>query len=314
LCLAIAKKPGGVITKEWLKNGQSSNSDGSGFAFVNKDGNIIIRKFLNGFRKFYKNLRAAEAENPESPFLIHFRLATHGARDKNNCHPFFLSSDGVSAAAVHNGVINVPIPKGSNDSDTAFFLREIVTPNMKEILFTPFIKEAFERRLSYNKVVFLTNNKEIIFLNEKSGHWDDENLVWYSNSSYMHACKISSSWMGHGSWISDYYDEKYGTGKYESTADSVETKRWDNKRDYLLGEGDLSSYFKCQFCDLSITEEEAFEITDDNNQERYIICSDCDDLWRDVQGTRSTPITSESQLSPSEVDALMKEAGIYIHT
>ncbi len=87
MCLAIVK-PGGVsLPEEHLAQGWINNSDGGGFAYIEK-GEV---KFEKGFFKYQDWLAAYKAKLelfPNSPFLIHFRIASQGDKAAGNTHPF----------------------------------------------------------------------------------------------------------------------------------------------------------------------------------------------------------------------------------
>ena len=89
MCIAIYKPSDKELTKETLETCFNANPDGAGFAYINTDyvghKKIKIKKTLD-FEDFYQKYERALSLAPESPFLIHFRIKTHGDRDWETLH------------------------------------------------------------------------------------------------------------------------------------------------------------------------------------------------------------------------------------
>ena len=181
MCLAIYKPAGFSIPTEHLRAGFINNPHGAGFAYA-KDGVVVIRK---GFFTSFEFLAAYEKEVlPEMPVLVHFRWATHGKRNKFNCHPWPVC--GGEFAAVHNGIIN--IQSTNKKSDTGHFIDLVLTPALEAFSDPshPALKFMVEETVgSHNKVVVMSGSGEVTIYNEKSGEWNGG--VWYSNSGYEFA-------------------------------------------------------------------------------------------------------------------------------
>ncbi len=87
MCIAVYKPKEAVLTKRTLKNCFDNNPDGAGFAYPNDEGTKIeVRRGYFGFRKFWRDYKAVQ--DKEKPMLIHFRIATSGCIDEENCHPW----------------------------------------------------------------------------------------------------------------------------------------------------------------------------------------------------------------------------------
>lgn len=179
MCVAIVKPADKIITEETLRLCFKQNPDGCGFAYVNLDGNIIIYKSMD-FDPFYAEYQAAIAACPQSPFLIHFRIKTHGTKDIFNCHPFQINEDMVF---IHNGVINAaPACPDKRKSDTQMF-NETVLQSLPEGWFDcAGIHTLIEKYIDYSKLAVLhrRNGGEIRLYNEEKGSWEDG--VWFSNT------------------------------------------------------------------------------------------------------------------------------------
>lgn len=175
MCIAIVKKPGGVITDEQLQQCHLSNSDGAGFAYVKGDGEVVVEKGFFDPQKMIEAVRAAEkiAEAEGSPMLIHFRISTGGKVDADNCHPFAYDH----GAGIHNGWF---FPATSDKSDTREFFEEAGPVFSKENVERN--AKGLDTAFGGNKVAFLFKDKTFHIVNESSGQWHDG--VWYSNSSW----------------------------------------------------------------------------------------------------------------------------------
>lgn len=191
MCLAIFKPFGQVIDIEKLKNGFHNNDDGAGFSVSN--GEKIVG--FKGYFTFAEFMEKYDNYNkPEYATAVHFRMATHGAKNKDNCHPFRLSRDWM---AIHNGIL--PWKSDAAHSDTYYFCKEVLRPLCKNGRITdPKVLSILEDHIDYNKIVIMNKNGTAIILNENSGHWKEG--IWYSNSGYEE--RTWTSW--------NYHDDDYG--------------------------------------------------------------------------------------------------------
>jgi hypothetical protein len=184
MCLAVLVKPGGVFTEEQAAEAFKCNSDGAGFAFVNNSGDISLYKGYMKFSDFWEAFKGATesgGKDPESPIAIHFRIATAGRVEKDNCHPF-LFNDGTAVAA-HNGCLWHG-SRADEKSDTREFV-EMVSPFLtEERVADPEKLRKVGHAVAGNKIVLLYKSKNFAIINESQGHWDEKQLVWYSNHSY----------------------------------------------------------------------------------------------------------------------------------
>lgn len=182
MCLLIYKPPDAPLPEEHLKRGFEHNSDGAGFMYADK-GILTIDKGFFIWEEFITAYNEALKEHPKAPFVVHFRLATSGLRDADNCHPHWVYDDpGVGLA--HNGIFsdfNPPI--NSKYSDTVAFAKYIRSLKQPHFMDDEITLKTLEKDIgTYNKVAFLQEDGKITILNEKQGDWDKG--VWYSNASY----------------------------------------------------------------------------------------------------------------------------------
>jgi glutamine amidotransferase len=183
MCIAIWKPAEVSISRDVLKTCFDNNDHGAGFAYINTDimgkREIKIRKTMN-FEVFYRKYTRAVRMNPDSPFIIHFRIATHGTVDAYNCHPFKVNEDLVFA---HNGVIH-KATKDARKSDTQMFNMEILKKiNHLELMWNPAVKVLIENYIgSTNKLILMDIDGEVNIFNEGAGNWHEG--AWYSNLSW----------------------------------------------------------------------------------------------------------------------------------
>lgn len=174
MCIAILKPKDKTISKEILEACHSRNKDGIGFAYVN-NGKVIIKKFMD-FDKFYKEYLDVEGI---SNMLIHFRIATHGNVEVNNCHPFKLND---RMALIHNGIISGYGSKTDNKVDTQDFIDKVIGKISYKMWKNPSYRELVGDAIGYSKFCILDNQDNYYIINEKKGSWVDG--IWYSNDSY----------------------------------------------------------------------------------------------------------------------------------
>ena len=176
MCIAILKKNGHEISKQTLKNCFDSNPDGAGFMFAD-NGSLFIHKGFMNFDTFYKSYKKTNTKDKTT--LIHFRIKTHGAISKENCHPFLVSD---YLGFIHNGVIDIKT-KGT-ESDTMSFNRNYLKKikSLHKLIKSNGIKKLIADRIENSKLVFLDKFGKYTIINEKMGQWD--NGSWFSNSSY----------------------------------------------------------------------------------------------------------------------------------
>lgn len=191
MCIAIVKPVGTDISRDILENCAENNPDGCGFAYINVDNQgkrrLKTRKAMD-FDSFYEKYEKAIEQNPESPFLIHFRIKTHGKIDLANCHPFQVDAEHVF---IHNGTIS-GLKKEDDMSDTRVFNRDMLRILPKDWNKNSGIKSLIEEFIGYSKLAVLNLDGEVNIYNEQKGYWIGE--VWYSNKSYEKKVPVKSTY------------------------------------------------------------------------------------------------------------------------
>lgn len=188
MCIAALVKPGATVPDATLHKMANANRNGVGIGYVmvNEKGasEVCIEKGLFNSQMWVDKFRAIQKAAPDSPVLLHARIATLGRVTRDNCHPFNIK-DG---ALIHNGMLWSSYD-GYNalKSDTREFAERMHNNFVYEDIM--FDKKAIEESISYNKIVLLFKDKRYIILNESLGEWRDD--VWFSNHNYRSASSIA---------------------------------------------------------------------------------------------------------------------------
>lgn len=98
MCVIVTAEKGSMPTIDQLTRMSETNPDGAGIAWHDGNGLHRVRHSDNG--KTLAFITEHWNELKATPCLIHFRLATHGAVNTENTHPFryTLGNDGYEAA------------------------------------------------------------------------------------------------------------------------------------------------------------------------------------------------------------------------
>lgn len=177
MCLAIYKPAKCLPDMGALEEGFRCNSHGAGFA-VAHDGKLTLYKGFFTFDAF----RQAFEPFAEDQCAIHFRLATHGKRDQNNCHPFVVTT---GLSVIHNGILPIKCNVSEDMSDTWHYNKLILRPMAKrdpDFFLRSDVRFMGEAAISGSKFVFLRADGEVGIWNEDDGLW--EGGIWYSNRSH----------------------------------------------------------------------------------------------------------------------------------
>ena len=220
MCLLTFMPQGVDMDYERALTSAKANPDGFGFAIhagvaIIKDHDMDFDKLWGRWVEMRKSYRGHA--------LFHWRIATHGTTNLDNCHPFDVGDNGKSVLA-HNGMLPLTMPIGDNRSDTKLFA-EYVLPYVGGVKALDY-KEKFDdvaRWAGGNKFVILTVEENVdrdwYIVNEDLGHWDND--VWWSNSSYKRM------------YATNYVNYGYKTSPYLGKPYSSYQGGWDHGRDDL---------------------------------------------------------------------------------
>lgn len=175
MCLIIASTQGQQIEPDMLQRAAKDNPHGIGLSYV-ENGMIKVFKTFSVDKLIKKLNRSIYPDNKK--FVIHFRWGTGGYVDYANCHPYYIQKDIVMC---HNGIINIDTPN-KNYCDTWHFVKMLRDDGfVKADFFVPENQVVIEEFVGKgNKLVFHTDDDNILIYNEAAGVWRDS--VWYSNT------------------------------------------------------------------------------------------------------------------------------------
>jgi hypothetical protein len=243
MCIAIYQSPGNKLPKDQLVQSWHSNPDGAGIAYFDENGEIVIEKDMTLDGILYKYERAVDRYAQTSPFAVHFRIATHGSVNIDNCHPFRVSEDTV---LIHNGIIPVMFNKKDTRSDTRVFVDEYLTKLPANWMDDDHLFDMVETYIANSKLVILSRAGEYdsYIANEKSGHWSSDRKFWYSNASYMNSRKMLWS------------DNQLSLGCDINIQDDYDTATLPEC--YICGEAAVFDYvcYNCESCQRCYQEDE----------------------------------------------------------
>lgn len=185
MCLLVVSSPNSTPKRKDLECASSNNPHGFGYAVI--AGNKIITGRGMSSKKVIKEFLAVRKQYPGSYAMFHARLATHGVKNDDNCHPFKVGGSELTYLA-HNGVLSVDIPANDMRSDTRIFAEDIL-PSMGGItaLDNTNLYRMIEGWASGSKIAVFTLDPnaeyDCYIINENLGHWDNAGN-WWSNDTY----------------------------------------------------------------------------------------------------------------------------------
>jgi len=199
MCLIIANPAGNFVPTDFILNAYSTNSDGFGVMFA-KNNLLRIKRGLFSISHIVDIFD--ELNKAKKPYVAHFRYATHGTTNGQNCHPFPISGKLGGVAMVHNGTLAGVEWRRKDKSDTAILADRIEAHigrsdfGARDLFKTevPEIRQRYTKAIGTDKLVFMNGKEEINIYNEGQGIWLEG--VWYSNLYSLLPDNVSV-----GSWV-----------------------------------------------------------------------------------------------------------------
>ena len=116
MCVIVTAEKGSMPTIDQLTRMSETNPDGAGIAWHDGNGLHRVRHSDNG--KTLAFITEHWNELKATPCLIHFRLATHGAVNTENTHPFrYTLGNDEHGYIAHNGIAH-SYTRGRHASDS----------------------------------------------------------------------------------------------------------------------------------------------------------------------------------------------------
>ena len=172
MCLAIYKPKNKSVPLEYLKHAKTVNPDGIGIAYSDRQG-LHVYKTLD---KIDTMIDIIDKNLKNFDLLIHFRYATKGHIEKDNCHPFL--SDKKNLALIHNGTF---YEFGSPEkSDTKEFCEKLVFPIFAKTGYSKGFLNLMEHFAQDQRLATIDHNGKVMVYCPKN--WIVREGVYYSNS------------------------------------------------------------------------------------------------------------------------------------
>ena len=236
MCLIVHAKAGVAVPRDLIEDAFYGNSNGFGLMWF-EDGQVRVVKD--------HDMRPAQIDELVSGTLqfervLHFRMATHGGVNHSNTHPFEIVP---GMHMMHNGILPCTAARGSGDSDTAVFVKDVVRPLVEaggyEALDNAGVVNLIDHmRGSGNRLVFMDGTGQVrIFGRELGVEWKD---LWCSNTyawtlwddrpkstgatMYPYITKSHSSMLTYGSkgWDADYFNRDDDDALYDKWLEQSE--------------------------------------------------------------------------------------------
>lgn len=195
MCVICYKPKGAKLpSRDTLETCFINNPHGAGYA-IWRDGkkHLYYKKGFFDFDSLYTAL-LSEKINDKDIVGVHFRIATHGALEPKNCHPFFVSAEKESPFSVqgscksvlfHNGILNKKYSYKKDVSDTYLFTLALGTRE-KDLIARgeDALKNFIAKETEGSRILYFHASEKTIIM---SGNWefDKDTGCYFSNNSYL---------------------------------------------------------------------------------------------------------------------------------
>lgn len=209
MCLIIDKPAGKKLERGVLERSLSRNPDGWGLMYADA-GSIIVHKGLLPT----EFLRIAYSIPKTAHVVYHHRLATHGSKTMDNCHPFPVTDD---IYMMHNGILGITTTLEHDKTDSYHFARYVLRPmlmNDPSLFGTARFADLIESLIDKDKIVLLRADGAC----QRIGEGVERKGLWYSNEYSFRDYAIR------------FYDKSgYASYNYADSYYSVSRSREDEK-------------------------------------------------------------------------------------
>lgn len=227
-----------ALAREWLKDFYRYNPDGLGVMYV--EGNeLIVERTVGTLGEqidLYNRIRALGKN-----VIFHIRRQTHGDKSLEMCHPYEVFGENrphptipdYQMQLMHNGVLATGNAKGTDKSDTWWFIEDYFRPLVEADPIGFFENTVLHKILGNfignNRFAIMDNRGNQVIINQDQGvFWDGR---WMSNTYAWDAVKagvvkprlpaVGGRW-GKGVSLWDPWDSQGGNLNYESSWDIEE--------------------------------------------------------------------------------------------
>jgi hypothetical protein len=224
MCLIIAKPAGVKVPPEaHFRIGYKNNGDGLGLAYWKSDntnGLVTIKKDFDTIDQMITFIN--DNIGKDDLLIVHFRLATHGLKDKGNRHPFPITDNSglmreleleSRMVVAHNGIIS-QYNDHKKYSDTQKFVMDILgDPVIMNNIRNSTIQKLIIEYVGRDKLAIGIGNGDLLLL----GEYEKDGGCFYSNTGY----KVDRTYLYQRHWNGSYdvnaYNKSYSiTDKREN--------------------------------------------------------------------------------------------------
>lgn len=211
MCVIVHQPAETEFEKETFDKLWKRNDDGGGFAFINGRNQVQTFKYMDP-NEYWMNYRTWRGRYPETDFMLHLRITTHGKTDLTNVHPFKVDEHTVLA---HNGIIGSVYDYQDGRSDTRVFIENVLSKLPTNWYLDDDLMLLVEEAIGTSRVMLLTSNPQsdesVIYLNRS--RWEKHEGLVMSNThgletqfSYNYGEYWNNRWQPSGkggSWINN---------------------------------------------------------------------------------------------------------------
>lgn len=155
MCVIIYKKKDSNIELETLLLARNTNPDGMGLAYF--DGGEVI--FERNLKPSKRDLQACIKKTEKKEAIFHFRIATSGGVNLENCQPIFNKKG--NFLLFHNGVVHSLNGASSTASDTVLLSYLLEHPEVDKHK----LLEKLAQK-TYSKFVLIDNSNNLFLFGE----------------------------------------------------------------------------------------------------------------------------------------------------
>lgn len=217
MCVLALIKKDSYIKKEEFYAMFDANPHGGGMAYKLGDKIHIEKGFFDcdKFWEAYNNVK----QTLDVDIAIHFRIATSGEINGNFCHPYTLTnkvndmyrlSTDADTIVFHNGVLNISVEDGCNDTMT--FIKNRLYPLYKEnnnFLMDKYNWLNVSNDISGSRLLVMQSNGNLFMLG--NGWTEYRSGLFVSNRNWVYRIKkeTSNNYDYWKSYYEDYDDDDY---------------------------------------------------------------------------------------------------------
>lgn len=222
MCLIHTLNADTQLSNGWLKNIHGKNPDGIGFMGL-EDGQFVVKRYVPKNQRRALKWYRAHVEGRAG--IVHWRYATHGTVNLDNCHPYKVldkDEDGLEMWLMHNGVMDEydqythldDVGESSyfhghkkrygfgnetdNRSDTYHFIRVVILPLVKpslggnpKALMNPVVQRLIASLIGYsNKLAIMDSDGDQVIINEgEFVSWPAYGLICSNTYAWSHEAR-----------------------------------------------------------------------------------------------------------------------------